>query len=1406
MAASCVLKPTVNGKVSTLYNDLLTLTKGNRKVTNLIYAISTMKQVRDKLNPKKDFNSQKEPTIHALTSIININKIIESNEHIKEMLEHLNAVNDHGKLNHFEDAIELLPNIIEFNKTHENYTALLQYHSDIDELTGIEDKYYTIDVQPIDSDNINKKLYYEQALEKWNIFNKAVSNSLQKANLPNGITPFDTSQDNYSLETKQVNNPLTLNYLISMVERAQYDDNFNIPLNRVSLVVDWAYNYDIMKKIVSDVTSKCPKPLTNKSLIKEEVTAIIKYALQYYSALNNGQDSTQIKELFEKRFGYLDSEIYLGSEESYRQAYPNVFLHQVVNWGLRAIDLNAVKLQLQQVEASASNTISNINLIDIKTVINDLNTRFHINEDLKTSVNSQINTVKELTERMFLAARKKYEETMSDKNLSPKVKISVRKHMKAIISNYESAEYAYSISLMLNDIEKETKYLLDKYKENKFEYDTSIDISDKNQLLTLFRNKASYLMEIIDFITIYKPLIEKIQSIDSLRELDSSVNESKQLLKEAAKNINDVLIYLDTNVRQAQYKLVYDFLKLYWGNEDIKIVDGEQVSLQSLLQLAQHDATILDRFVLSMGQCSDPVLGLVYSSIQNANKKRDRTAIKVSRHLSDITSQLYKEQSDSSFMYDKDENGKITGYFINPINFIKWKHDLQEYRNQLTNQNLTKEQINDKLAEWKNTHMEQIKLFENDPLFKKIFIECATNLYGEQAVHKLINQANGINLYLPNKDYIDMSVINNLSETQRKYYYTMIIYKHLLSREMPGSDISLFRAPQIAGTTLNQISNSENVFKYIQNKFKDWFQEREDDTEYGTDSYVEMLKGNNIMLTEIDAKSHRASKLPMFYHKMLKDKSRLSTNASQAMNAWVASAIQYNSMNEMLDILMLTEDLLLKRESKAQSGNKGLLSLFNIGGKQYADVATQEAEHSKALLYDFYERNVFSHKKKQTRSFTIFGTDISVGKAADVITSYTSFTGLAPNVLGAQANYFMGKVQMVIDGSCGEFFNLKDYAVADVKYAQMIAPYLNEINSNNKKSKLALLGEYFNAEGSFFEELKRKGYENTAVKRVFDNANWMFLYGMGEHMLHYETMLAVLNHVKIRNKSTGIETSLLEAYEVEVPEGKNNGILKLDLNQYELIYKDKEGKTAYRNLTEDDIDKVYNQIKYCNDSMHGGFSEIDKGMIHRYSFGRLLMNFRQWMPAHYARRFQGMHWDANLGEFRRGYYISCFKFLKDCLTHRNDKAFTIRSNWNMLSDMDRANVKRAITELTILVMLSAELASLGTYKDKKGNWAYRNLQYQLRRMRMETLAAVPAHTLITEGIQILNSPLASLNTLESAGTLLNFTSIFKEVEGGKHKGENKWLYDAEKRIPIASKLHSQLIDFPTEDYIFNVFK
>lgn len=46
------------------------------------------------------------------------------------------------------------------------------------------------------------------------------------------------------------------------------------------------------------------------------------------------------------------------------------------------------------------------------------------------------------------------------------------------------------------------------------------------------------------------------------------------------------------------------------------------------------------------------------------------------------------------------------------------------------------------------------------------------------------------------------------------------------------------------------------------------------------------------------------------------------------------------------------------------------------------------------------------------------------------------------------------------------------------------------------------------------------------------------------------------------------------------------------------------------------------------------------------------------------------------------------------------------------------------------------------YDDKKNNWAYRHLVYELKRVQMETRASVPYFGMINNALNILNQPFA----------------------------------------------------------------
>jgi hypothetical protein len=138
--------------------------------------------------------------------------------------------------------------------------------------------------------------------------------------------------------------------------------------------------------------------------------------------------------------------------------------------------------------------------------------------------------------------------------------------------------------------------------------------------------------------------------------------------------------------------------------------------------------------------------------------------------------------------------------------------------------------------------------------------------------------------------------------------------------------------------------------------------------------------------------------------------------------------------------------------------------------------------------------------------------------------------------------------------------------------------------------------------------------------------------------------------------------------------------------------------------------------------------------------------------------------------------------------------------------MQKANIKRAMAETALLISLMASPMFLGRYKDKKGNWAYRNLMYQIYRMQTEVGASSPVALtgFIKNALTILNSPMACISTVDNMTRVLYFHDLFYKVEAGKHEGENLYVHGLEKAIPYYRQVINQL-NLGNEDTLFKIF-
>ena len=243
-----------------------------------------------------------------------------------------------------------------------------------------------------------------------------------------------------------------------------------------------------------------------------------------------------------------------------------------------------------------------------------------------------------------------------------------------------------------------------------------------------------------------------------------------------------------------------------------------------------------------------------------------------------------------------------------------------------------------------------------------------------------------------------------------------------------------------------------------------------------------------------------------------------------------------------------------------------------------------------------------------------------------------------------------------------------------------------------------------------------------------------------------------------------------------------------------------------------EVDNRYNsfiseqklRIGKVNQALNGAFNDTDKGAIHKYALGRLAMQFRQWMPAHYSRRFSSASYDSRLDQWREGYYRTLGRFTINLMKDISRGKFELATNWNSLNTTEKANIKRAMTELISFGVIAALISMIGPEKDKKGKWGERMVVYQLKRLQLETGASIPWFSALENASTILQSPAAAINSFNNLLEVVQVWNMFNEIESGRYKGWSEWERDFANAVPLLGQLR-KVKDITEEDYMFTMF-
>ena len=982
----------------------------------------------------------------------------------------------------------------------------------------------------------------------------------------------------------------------------------------------------------------------------------------------------------------------------------------------------------------------------ISKTLKELYSKYNLDIETIHTLNEKITSMEALTSQVLARLQQTLNALTAKGYVSNEEKEAYTKEIKQIEKAFRNKQFVDGILLYTKNITDLLEAVNNEIQNTTIDQDTPLE----------GLNQQAKLIEMIQLeIQNALPVLKALTKTDSWEDL---LEEDKTTLK-------DTVLPLLSNIEEFQevasskkFILTYVFLKKYWGSEDIKqsgTSSGLAVSLTESLKIGTGINPI-DRFINSLTEVSDPVIATLGAAIKDMHEDRDDQVKKLQYSIRTITDELYRSGSDSSFMYVTDENGFT--HLRSGIDWTSYYRDRSNYKKSLQAQGYSRRAVATKMAIWEQEQLGEVT-------------------YNFQTV---AGAAYPVTLLVPKQYYSDP--LTGLTAAQQTYYKKMMAIKYDLENKLHqgGIKTDLFLPVQMNSSMLE--GNKEMSFKDALQQGMDNFRITENDTEYGITNVILDSEGNEI------------KSLPVFYINKLKDQSRLSKDFSKTLLAFGAMTENYSALNTRAALLEMTKSFLMKRQLRV---GKNMFQVLRVGDNVLQQEATEPTSNTITGKYleDLYDVAIYG--RAHSKSKVIKG--VSVSKTASLLTQYTSTTGLVMNVPGAIANALVGKLQMLIEAGAGEFWNMKDMGWATKQYYEMLPALMQQMHSPNNKSLLGAMMEEFDVMDDFYEKAKNTPFFKTPVGKLIGNSNLFFLYGMGEHLLHAQGMLACLKHTKVLNPE-GKEVPLFEVFEMGKAEGSN---AELQI---------KEGYTTKKGTP---IDKKYireykKRVSYVNRSLHGAFGADEKGMIHRYAFGRLLMNFRQWMPAHYNRRFNTLHWDATLGDYREGYYITTAKFLYSIGKDLKNGQFTLLTQLDNIKKnypMEYANLKRALTE-TILLMVLSLLSRLNFGDDPKHRaWWEALIKYEIKRMDLETAASMPANTEFFKNIiTIVNSPIPSINTINRLMALFEIDDLIfmRRYESGPNKGELIYNKHLQAAIPFYKQVWKWW-HMDTDDSMFKLF-
>ena len=158
------------------------------------------------------------------------------------------------------------------------------------------------------------------------------------------------------------------------------------------------------------------------------------------------------------------------------------------------------------------------------------------------------------------------------------------------------------------------------------------------------------------------------------------------------------------------------------------------------------------------------------------------------------------------------------------------------------------------------------------------------------------------------------------------------------------------------------------------------------------------------------------------------------------------------------------------------------------------------------------------------------------------------------------------------------------------------------------------------------------------------------------------------------------------------------------------------------------------------------------------------------MKVQYNRRFQAAQGNLATESWEEGYYRTVARMLNQWVRG----GIQLSEQWENMEEEERANIKRAITEMIQFFAVWALANWVEWPDDKDRPWALKLAEYSSKRLAHELGGLAPSKVMPQELLKTVKSPIPAISVLQNSLNLINSaidpSDWTDEIQSGPYKG------------------------------------